>query len=51
VTISCTVPLEDLALLGVPGSTTLRATAASPVDRYGEEGRGFAITEAPSGGN
>jgi hypothetical protein len=46
VTLSCTVPLADLALLGLPGGTTLHASAASPVDLYGGEARGFA-GEAP----
>ncbi|MEV0611144.1 TadE/TadG family type IV pilus assembly protein [Polymorphospora rubra] len=32
VTVACTVPLSDLALLSVPGSRTVRATATSPVD-------------------
>jgi len=34
VTVSCVVPLADLALLGVPGSRTLSATSTSPVDRW-----------------
>ncbi|WP_212820376.1 TadE/TadG family type IV pilus assembly protein [Polymorphospora rubra] len=32
VTVACTVPLSDLALLSVPGSRTVQATATSPVD-------------------
>lgn len=32
VTVSCTVPLADLALLSVPGSRTVQATATSPID-------------------
>ena len=32
VTITCTVGLSDLALLGVPGSTTLQSSFASPLD-------------------
>ncbi|MBK3564473.1 pilus assembly protein TadE [Streptomyces sp. MBT62] len=34
VAISCTVGLHDLALLQVPGTTTLTAEFASPVDVY-----------------
>lgn len=34
VAVSCTVGLRDLALLQVPGSTTLTAEFASPVDVY-----------------
>lgn len=34
VAVSCTVGLHDLALLQVPGSTTLTAEFASPVDVY-----------------
>ncbi|MFE1961524.1 bacterial transcriptional activator domain-containing protein [Streptomyces sp. NPDC059479] len=34
VTISCAVGLHDLALLGVPGTATLTARFASPVDVY-----------------
>ncbi|MFJ3779792.1 TadE/TadG family type IV pilus assembly protein [Streptomyces sp. NPDC090075] len=34
VSVSCTVGLHDLALLQVPGSTTLTAESASPVDVY-----------------
>lgn len=32
VSVACTVPLSDLALLSVPGSRTTRATATSPID-------------------
>jgi len=32
VTVACTVPLADLALLAVPGSRTVQATATSPID-------------------
>jgi len=34
VDVTCTVGLSDLALLGVPGSTTLSASFSSPVDTY-----------------
>ncbi|MDI5941618.1 MULTISPECIES: TadE/TadG family type IV pilus assembly protein [unclassified Micromonospora] len=32
VTVGCTVPLSDLALLSVPGSRVVMATATSPID-------------------
>lgn len=34
VTVDCTVHLEDLFGLGLPGSVTLSSTASQPVDRY-----------------
>ncbi|MDQ0772952.1 Flp pilus assembly protein TadG [Streptomyces aurantiacus] len=34
VTVSCTVDLHDLALLRVPGTTTLTARFAAPVDLH-----------------
>ncbi|MCE7007090.1 pilus assembly protein [Kibdelosporangium philippinense] len=34
VTVSCSVGLSDLALLGVPGSRRFEATFTSPVDLY-----------------
>ncbi len=46
--IRCTVGLSDVALLGVPGSTTLSASFASPVDTYRGVPLGFGITEAPA---
>jgi Flp pilus assembly protein TadG len=33
-TVSCTVPLSDLALPGLPGEHTMTATFASPLDVY-----------------
>ncbi|MEV0318137.1 TadE/TadG family type IV pilus assembly protein [Streptomyces sp. NPDC050658] len=33
-TVSCSVDLHDLALLQVPGETTLKAEFAAPVDEY-----------------
>jgi Flp pilus assembly protein TadG len=33
-TVTCIVGLSDIALPGVPGSRTLTADAASPLDRY-----------------
>lgn len=32
--VACTVALGDLAVPGLPGSRTLRATVTSPLDRY-----------------
>ena len=34
VTISCTVPLNEVSIPGMPGSHQLSATAVSPVDRF-----------------
>ncbi len=34
VTVSCSVKLSDLTDLAVPGTTTVRARASAPVDRY-----------------
>jgi len=34
VTVSCTVPLADLALISVPGTRVVSATSASPVDLW-----------------
>ncbi|WP_433615341.1 TadE/TadG family type IV pilus assembly protein [Dactylosporangium sp. CA-139114] len=42
VTVSCTVPLSDLVLLGVPGSRTVQATATSPVDTWRGQALGWA---------
>ncbi|QKE85128.1 pilus assembly protein [Arthrobacter sp. NEB 688] len=36
VTISCRVPLADLAVPGVPGSRIVTATSSSPIDTYRE---------------
>jgi hypothetical protein len=32
--VTCTVSFTDLAIPGLPGSRTLTATAASPIDRF-----------------
>lgn len=37
VTLTCTTRLDDLAMLGTPGSATLHANATSPVDTYGDQ--------------
>ncbi|MFI8930600.1 TadE/TadG family type IV pilus assembly protein [Streptomyces sp. NPDC053474] len=33
-TVSCTAPLSDIALPGLPGAKTLTATFTSPIDTY-----------------
>lgn len=40
VTVTCTVGLEDLALLQLPGATTLSAHFSAPVDTYRSVGGG-----------
>ncbi|KLL10571.1 MULTISPECIES: TadE/TadG family type IV pilus assembly protein [Protofrankia] len=37
VTVSCTVTLDDLALLAVPGTATLHGTSTAPVDAFGDQ--------------
>ncbi|MGW7514145.1 hypothetical protein ACWGJ2_00935 [Streptomyces sp. NPDC054796] len=44
VTLVCTVGLQDLALLRLPGTTTVHADFAAPVDVY----RGTALGPTPS---
>jgi Flp pilus assembly protein TadG len=34
VTVQCQVELSDLSLPGIPGSTTMQASAAAPIDPY-----------------
>jgi Flp pilus assembly protein TadG len=34
VTVECRVPLQDLVLLGVPGSRVVESTATSPLDQW-----------------
>lgn len=34
VTVTCTVRLSDLVVVGLPGSRTMRATSMSPIDPY-----------------
>ena len=38
VTVTCVVMLSDIALPGMPGSTTLTSSFVSPLDRYRERG-------------
>ncbi|MFE0678694.1 TadE/TadG family type IV pilus assembly protein [Streptomyces sp. NPDC058867] len=38
VTVTCTVPLADLLLPGLPGAKTLTSTATSVVDQYRQRG-------------
>lgn len=42
VTVSCKVPLADLALIAVPGSRTVTSSAVSPIDRF----RGVPVAQA-----
>jgi Flp pilus assembly protein TadG len=51
VTVSCVVPLADLALIGVPGSRTVSATSTSPVDRWRAKALGFGNSEVPLAAN
>ena len=37
VTLRCTAPLHDVALLGVPGERTFVARSAAPIDRFRSE--------------
>jgi Flp pilus assembly protein TadG len=46
-TVTCPVRLSDLALPGFPGSRTVTATAASPLDTYRERSDGFTISDDP----
>jgi Flp pilus assembly protein TadG len=48
VTVSCHVPLSDLALIAVPGTRVVTATSSSPIDVWRARALGFAITEAPA---
>ncbi|GGP78185.1 MULTISPECIES: TadE/TadG family type IV pilus assembly protein [Streptomyces] len=41
VTVTCTVPLADLLLPGLPGAKTLTATATSVVDQYRQRALGL----------
>jgi Flp pilus assembly protein TadG len=49
VTVACTVPLADLALLAVPGSRTVQTTATSPVDVWRGVALGFTIPDRLGG--
>ncbi|MFM9705584.1 TadE/TadG family type IV pilus assembly protein [Streptomyces galilaeus] len=46
-TVTCTVPLSDLLLPGIPGARTLTSTATSVVDQYRQRALGFANAEVP----
>ncbi|MFE7302568.1 hypothetical protein [Streptomyces sp. NPDC057579] len=37
-TVTCTIPMAQLSVPGLPGSKTLRATAISTVDQYADRG-------------
>ncbi|MFI6340703.1 TadE/TadG family type IV pilus assembly protein [Streptomyces sp. NPDC050535] len=45
VTVTCTVPLSDLLLPGVPGARTLTSTASSVVDQYRQRTAGLVPSE------
>ncbi|WP_371648024.1 MULTISPECIES: TadE/TadG family type IV pilus assembly protein [unclassified Streptomyces] len=47
VTVTCTVPLAELLLPGLPGAKTLTSTATSVVDQYRQRALGFANSEVP----
>ncbi|QNP74981.1 pilus assembly protein [Streptomyces roseirectus] len=49
--VTCTVGLQDLALLQVPGTTTLTARATAPVDRFRSRTPRFEDSEAHWGAN
>jgi Flp pilus assembly protein TadG len=49
--VACTVELSDLAVPGMPGTRTLRARVASPLDRYRSRASGFTNSEGLSGAN
>ncbi|MCD5348741.1 TadE/TadG family type IV pilus assembly protein [Kineosporia mesophila] len=38
--LSCRVPVDDLGLLGLPGTVTVRATSSAPLDIYRRTGNG-----------
>ena len=38
VTVVCQIPLSDLSLPGMPGSTTVRASSTAPIDPYRQVG-------------
>lgn len=50
-TVTCSVPLSDLGLLRLPGSTTVRATSTSPIDQWRGTTLGFANPEPLTGEN
>jgi Flp pilus assembly protein TadG len=51
VTVTCRVPLSDLALISVPGSRVVTATSNSPIDLWRGISSEFAISEASSPAN
>jgi Flp pilus assembly protein TadG len=50
-TVSCTVPLSDLVVPGLPGSRTLSFTFASPLDPYRGRALGLSDPEGSSAAN
>ena len=51
VTVSCHVPLSDLALISVPGTRVVTSTSSSPIDVWRGRALGFGITEGSSATN
>lgn len=48
--VSCTADLSGLAMAGLPGSVTLRASASSPLETYRPIPAGFSNPDVPGGG-
>ena len=51
VTLTCTVDLREAAVLPVPGSMSVSASASEIIDTYREVGRGFGVSEGSGGSN
>lgn len=51
VEVACTAALNDLGLLGVPGSKTLHGRYTAPIDRYRGIALGFGNSEGSSAAN
>jgi Flp pilus assembly protein TadG len=51
VTVACVVDLEAAAVLPVPGSMTLTATATEVIDTYRENSDGFSLSDGSGGRN
>jgi Flp pilus assembly protein TadG len=51
VTVVCRVPLADLSIPGMPGTTTVRATSTAPIDPYRSVTSGFSLSEGSLGSN
>jgi Flp pilus assembly protein TadG len=51
VTVSCVANLEDAAILPLPGSMTLEASATEVLDKYREKALGFSLSDGGLSGN